>query len=68
LHFIKVSLGTEEKDLFNPEDLLGKIIDKIRSDNEISKDLKNDLTLDETIKKEHEAEKESLMIGLVLLT
>ena len=54
--------------MFNPEDLLGKIIDKIRSDNEISKNLVNDLTLDETLKKEHEAEKESLMIGLVLLT
>jgi hypothetical protein len=37
LHFIKVTLGSEEKDLFNPEQLLGQIIDKIRSDNALGK-------------------------------
>lgn len=32
-----MTLGSEEKDLFNPEQLLGQIIDKIRSDNALGK-------------------------------
>lgn len=33
LHFIKVVLGSAEDNLFNAEELLGIIIDKIRADN-----------------------------------
>ncbi len=33
LHFIKVGLGTAQDNLFNAEELLGLIIDKIRADN-----------------------------------
>jgi len=31
-YFLKATLGTEEKELFDPERLLSQIIDKIRSD------------------------------------
>ena len=68
MHYIKVELGTSEENLFNPEEILGQIIDKIRSDNREKKELQKEKFLDEVAAKEQTAEKERLMIGLVLLT
>lgn len=70
MHFIKVELGSDEKGLFDPESLLGQIIDKIRADN-ASKHQQSKATkeeIDETQMMEQLAEKERLMIGLVHLT
>lgn len=63
LHFIKVELGTADMSLFNAEQLLGQIIDKIRADNSEKKLDKG--VEDEVQAKEQAAEKERLMIGLI---
>lgn len=65
-----MELGSDEKGLFDPESLLGQIIDKIRADN-ASKHQQSKATkeeIDETQMMEQLAEKERLMIGLVHLT
>jgi hypothetical protein len=63
-----VTLGTEERDLFDPEQLLSQIIDKIRADKAKLPDDQIDSQIDETVLAEQAVEKERLMIGLVQLT
>lgn len=67
-YFVKVTLGTEERDLFDPEQLLSQIIDKIRADKAKLPDDQIDSQIDETVLAEQAVEKERLMIGLVQLT
>lgn len=47
MHFRKQQEGVAEKDLFDAEDLLGKIIDKIRADKKESSDSKAKDEVDE---------------------
>ena len=67
-YFVKVTLGSEESDLFDPEQLLSQIIDKIRADKAKISDEHIDNEIDETVLAEQAVEKERLMIGLVQLT
>lgn len=67
-YFVKVTLGTEESDLFDPEQLLSQIIDKIRADKAKVIHEQFGGEIDETVIAEQAVEKERLMIGLVQLT
>lgn len=70
-YFLKSSLS-DTQDVFNPEDLLSQIIDKIRADQsakkEAAKDRGDDDENDDAAAVEAAAEKEKLMVGLINLT
>lgn len=68
MHFRKQQQGVAEKDLFDAEDLLGKIIDKIRADKKETSNSKAKDEVDEITAQQQAHDKENLMIGLVLLT
>lgn len=65
-YFLKATLGTEEKELFDPERLLSQIIDKIRSDK--AQKVDDGSEVDDAVLQEQAVEKERLMVGLIQLT
>jgi hypothetical protein len=48
-YFVKVTLGSEESDLFDPEQLLSQIIDKIRADKAKGSEEQIGSEIDETL-------------------
>lgn len=67
LHYNRLS-DQDDAQLFDAEQLLGQIIDKIRADNKNSKTQKSPDGVDEAMLQEYAAERENMMVGLINMT